>query len=153
MSKKHNLVKLYDRLKSDEFTLTPYLDGIKMSIKDCKTTIYFPRDEDAIYRVNKRGMTDMTVYDGRQYPTLRVNYGNIRYYIHDVKWLLFNLDIDRSLLEDKEIHHIDLDKDNFRLDNLQLMSVSEHRRLHARLRRKERALEYRQDLEDLKLVQ
>lgn len=48
-------------------------------------------------------------------------------------WLKYH----KSIPENHEIHHVDCDKTNDNIDNLQLLTATEHRKLHQKLKRSE----------------
>lgn len=59
-------------------------------------------------------------------------YNNKREYIYEYR-LIMEEHLGRKLLDDEEIHHIDLDPTNNKLENLQVMSHGEHSSLHRKL--------------------
>lgn len=61
------------------------------------------------------------------YSTTTIN--GKRVYMHKYVWEFYNSPIEKGY----EIHHIDLNRDNNKIENLELMSSIEHRALHAKL--------------------
>ncbi len=59
------------------------------------------------------------------YPTIFVNGKNVL--LHRYVWEKFNGDIPKNM----QIHHLDKNKLNFNIDNLVLINVKEHQRMHA----------------------
>lgn len=72
------------------------------------------QEENYKYWISKRG-----------YPTIWINNKNI--YLHVYIWEKNNGIKPKGF----EVHHIDENKLNFNIDNLELLTLSEHRRIHA----------------------
>lgn len=60
------------------------------------------------------------------YMTLMI--GNKRYYVHR---MVMEEHLGRPLRDDEEVHHINGDRTDNRIENLELINKREHRRLHA----------------------
>ena len=60
------------------------------------------------------------------YMTLMV--GNKKYYVHR---MVMEEHLGRPLRDDEEVHHINGDRTDNRIENLELINKREHRRLHA----------------------
>lgn len=65
------------------------------------------------------------VYDTSGYPTISIN--NKTLCIHVLEWERYN----GQKPEGMKVHHIDFDKSNWHIKNLQLVTPSEHRKIHA----------------------
>ena len=61
------------------------------------------------------------------YSTTRVN--GKRVYMHKYVWEYYNSTIPKGY----EVHHIDLNRDNNNIENLQLLTIKEHKDLHSAL--------------------
>lgn len=61
------------------------------------------------------------------YSTTRVN--GKRVYMHKYVWEYYNSSIPKGY----EVHHIDLNRDNNNIENLQLLTIKEHKDLHSAL--------------------
>ena len=77
------------------------------------------------------------VYDGKKWKRNKLGYMVHGWKLHQYVWMKYNGRIPIAPEENQlmGIHHIDRDKDNNLLDNLQLMTTAEHNNLHGNLRR------------------
>ena len=64
-------------------------------------------------------------YDKKGYPTIWINGKNIK--VHVYVWEKKN----GSKPKGYDLHHKDFDKSNYNIDNIELLSFSDHRKIHA----------------------
>ena len=76
-------------------------------------------------------------WDGKRKPRLQRNgymticIGNKRKYVHRV---VMEEHLGRPLARNEHVHHINGDKTDNRIENLELMDGAEHERMHAKMR-------------------
>lgn len=71
-----------------------------------------------------------TIRNIGRYPHIRIN-GRVKF-LHVIVWEQFNGPKPKGY----EIHHKDLNKQNYNLDNLELLSILEHKKIHKNIRKK-----------------
>lgn len=67
-----------------------------------------------------------TIIDGSPYPTILEEHSKRAHVA------IIERKLGRKLIHREQIHHIDGDKKNFKIENLMLLDVVEHRRIHGR---------------------